>query len=179
MPLPKISFVAPIIRSATAQLETYMPGQVTLFNAEPANQVEIVEPQTYHFGGQDMLSAFAFPQCEIAAVTGDTGEWAIARSEADHDPRVNVALWIEGAEGDIPTLYEQTLGLVRCVIECLNPVGAFGPGVEIAQRQGISWRIDVVPHDPTARTPSEGRTFQKWLGSGIVQFRLETVEHFT
>lgn len=179
MPLPSIDFAAPLIRAATASLQTAMAGQVAAFNAEPANTVELAEPGTYHFGGQDLLAAFAFPQVEIAVVSGLTGAFAIGRREVDHDPRLNVAIWLDGEQGEIPTLYEKTLGLTRCVIECLVPPGAFGPGVEIAQQNGITWRIDVIPFDPTASTPAEGRNFQKWLGSGLIQFQLELVEHFT
>jgi hypothetical protein len=65
------------------------------------------------------------------------------------------------------------------VIECLVPTGAFGAGVELAQDLGVAWRVDVLPYDPTAATPAEGRDFQKWLGSGLVQFRLEPIEHFS
>jgi hypothetical protein len=181
MALPKIQFVGPIIRAAIAALQTNMPGQVAVFNAEPANTVDLDAPATYHFGGQDLLAAYPFPQIEVAAVTGDTGNWAIGRSEVDHNPRVNVAVWIDGADGggDIPVLYEKAAGYVRCVIECLSPTGAFGAGVELAQEQAIAWRIDPVPFDPTSSTPAQGRDFQKWLGSGLVQFRLEDVEHFT
>jgi len=180
MALPKIGGEAPIIRAAMAQLQTYMAGQVALFNAEPANaQVQIVAPASYWFGGQVLLSGYAFPQIEVAAVTGDTGAWAIGRSEVDHDPRVNVAIWVQGDIGDAPKLYEQTLGLKRCVIECLAPTGAFGPGVEIAQAGGISWRMDGIPIDPTAASPAQGRDFQLWRGSALVQFHLEDVEHFS
>lgn len=179
MALPTIEFVAPEIRAAILQLQTYMPGQAAAFNADARNSIDIEAPATYHFGGQDLLNAYAFPQVEVAAVTGDTGEFAIGRTRADHDPRVNVAIWLQGSEGDIPHLYEQTVGMVKCVIECLAPVGAFGPGIEISNQGGIVWRIDVLPNDPTATSPNEGRDFQKWLGSGLVQFHLEAVEHFT
>lgn len=179
MALPTIDFAAPLIRSAIAQLQAAMPGQVALFNAEAANQVDIVAPATYHFGGQDMLNAYAFPQVEVAAVMGDTGQFGINRTEVDHDPRVNVAVWLNGDVGEIPALYEQTLGMVRCVIECLVPRGAFGPEVDIAQQGGVSWRVDVLPFDPTATSPQDGRDFQRWLGSGLVQFRLETIEQLT
>lgn len=179
MALPTIDFAAPLIRAAIATLETSMPGQVAAFNAEPANQVEIEEPQTYHFGGEDLLNAHAFPQIEVAVVAGDTGNFAIDRSEVDHDPRVNVAIWLEGDKGDVSQLYEQMLGLIRCAIECLAPKNAFGPGVELAQQRGISWRADTVPWDPTASSPAQGRDFQKWMASGLIQFRVETVEHFT
>lgn len=179
--LPTMKGDAPLVRAAIAQLQTYMAGQIGLFNADPANTVELDEPQTYHFGGNDLLTAFAFPQIEVAAVIGDTGLFTINRATVDHNPRVNVSVWQDGADGggDIPTLYEKMLGFKRCVIECLAPNNAFGPGVEIAQVNGVSWRIDVLPHDPTASTPAEGRKFQKWLGSALIQFRLEDVETFT
>lgn len=178
MALPQIKFVAPIIRAGIAQMQAHMADQVAAFNAEPANQVALVAPATYHFGGNDLLTAFAFPQVEVAAVTGDTGQWAIGHAEVDHNPRVNIALWLEGDQGEIPALYEQTTGLVRCIIECLSPAGAFGPGVQLAEEQAITWRVDVIPNDPTANSPEQGRDFQKWLGSGLIQFRLEDVEQF-
>lgn len=179
MTLPKMQGEGPLIRAAIAQLQAYMPGQVAAFNAEPANTVELPVPETYHFGGQDLLNAYAFPQIEVAIVTGDTGEFSIERTEVDHDPRANVAIWHQGDVGDVPQLYEAMLGLKRCVIECLVPRNAFGPGVEIAQQRGISWRIDTLPWDPTASSPATGRDFQKWMGSALVQFRLEDVEKFT
>lgn len=177
--LPKIGFVAPVVRAAMAQLQTYMPLQVAQFNAEAGNEVTLDAPQTIHFGGEDLLNAYAYPQIEVGVPAGDFGKWSIDRAAADHDERLNIAIWLEGAEGDIPSLYEQTLGMLRCVIECLAPANACGPGVEIAQQKGVSWRADVVPNDPTAFGPHQGRAFQKWLGSGLIQIRLEDVESFT
>jgi hypothetical protein len=181
MTLPSMQGDAPLIRAAITRLETYMPGQVTVFNAEDVNTVELTAPATYHFGGQDLLAAFAFPQVEVAVVAGNTGNFAVDRTEVDNDPSLNVAIWVDGADGggDVPTLYETVLGLKRCVIECLVASNVFGPGVQIAQENGISWRADVVPFDATAYTPAEGRKFQKWLGSALIQFKLEDVEHFT
>lgn len=174
-----IKFAAPLVRAATATLQAGMPAQVAAFNAEVANLVDIAVPATYHFGGQALLAAYAFPQCEVAAVSGKLGNFTHRQATADHDLMVNVALWVQGDEGDIPTLYEKTLGLVRCAIECLTPDGAFGPGVVLAKDLGISWRCDVVPYDPTASSPAQGRSFQSWLGSGLIQFRVEPVELFT
>lgn len=179
MALPAIGFTAPIISAAIATLKASMPGQVDQFNADPASTVELPEPQSFHRGGQDLLSAFAFPQIEVASVSGTLGPFAIGRAEADHDPRVNVAIWLDAEQGEIPDLYDKIQGLTRCVIECLVPTGAFGGGVQIVEQGGVSWRTDVVPYDPTASSPAEGRSFQKWLGSGLIQFALETVERFT
>ena len=177
MPLPKIAFVAPLIRAGLATLQASMPEQVALFNAE--GNAQIVTPATMHFGGTDLLSAFEFPQLELAGVAGDSGPFSIDRTEFDHDPRLTCGIWVQGAKGEIPELYEQVLGLVRCAIECLAPRNAFGPGVELSQAGGISYRIDVVPQDLTAAQPSAGRDFQNWLGSGMISFHLETVERLS
>lgn len=178
MALPAIAFTSPIITAAIATLQAHMPGQVAQFNADPASTVELLEPQTYHRGGQDLLSAYPFPQIEVASVTGTMGPFAIGRLEADHDPRVNVAIWLDGAQGEIPDLYDKIQGLTRCAIECLVPTGAFGGGVQIVEQGGVTWRTDVVPFDPTSSSPQDGRNFQKWMGSGLIQFALELVEHF-
>jgi hypothetical protein len=50
-----------------------MAGQIASSTPTRRTLVELDEPQTYHFGGHDLLTAFAFPQIEVAAVTGDTG----------------------------------------------------------------------------------------------------------
>lgn len=178
MTLPSIAFTPPIVTAAIASMKANMASQVAVFNADPASTVELLEPQTYHRGGQDILSAYPFPQVEVASVAGTLGPFAIGRAEGDHDPRVNVAIWLDGELGEIPDLYDKIQGLTRCVIECLVPNGAFGAGVQIVEAGGISWRTDVVPFDPTSSTPAEGRTFQKWLGSGLLQFQLQLVEHF-
>jgi hypothetical protein len=173
-----IKFAAPLVRAAIATLQAGMAAQVAAFNAEAANLVDVAVPATYHFGGQALLNAYSFPQCEVAAVTGKLGNFPIRQATADHDMQVNVALWVKGDVGDIPTLYEQTLGLTRCAIECLAQPDAFGPSITLAKDLGISWRCDVIPFDPTAHTPAEGRDFQSWLGSGLMQFRCEPIELF-
>jgi len=178
MALPSIKFVAPLVRAALATLAADMPAQVTAYNAQAENLLDIVAPASYWFGANDLLSSAAFPQIEVAAVNGDLGNFTVGRATADHDLRVNVALWLQGATGDVPALYEQTVGLIRCVIECLVPVGAFGPGVQLANDLGVSWRCDVIPADLTAAKPVDGRPIENWLGSGLLQFRVEPLETF-
>lgn len=152
-----------------------MAEQVAQFNAELENAVDIEAPQTYHFGGTDLLSAHAWPQVEVAAIEGRTGAESQDRLEKDYDLTINVVVWLEGESGEVPALYEQALGIARCVIECLNVADAFGPSTELAEDGGaIYWRGDVVPPDPTA----ESREFRRWRTPVFVQFRLSLVEKF-
>ena len=170
----EIAFVAPIIRAAIASLQAGLPARIAAFNAESANQVDLAAPVAYHFGGNDVLSTAGFPQVEIAAAQGALGAWTIGRSEVDHDPVVNAVVWQEALTGQIPPAYEAALGYVRCLLEVLRAPNAFGAGVEIAQEQGVFWRVDVIPFEMT----DEQREFRKWRVPALVVFRLETVEKF-
>jgi hypothetical protein len=174
MALPTIDFAGPVIRAAIASLQAGMPGQVAAFNAEPANLAALEAPTVYHFGGQDVLDAFPFPQVEVFTPSGRTGNWAVQRVEVDHDLRLNVVVWTEGDTGEIPDLAEKALGYARCVIECLAPPDACGPRVELAQENAVVWQIDVIPGDPTA----DGREFRRWRAPAFIQLGLETVERF-
>jgi hypothetical protein len=172
--LPPIKFAAPYIRAAIATLEGQMPEQVAQFNEQEENLVEIEAPATYHFGGTDLLSAFPWPQVEVAAIDGRFGAASYNYSERDYDPTINVVVWLEGVSGEIPELYEKALGIARCVIECLRPKDAFGPETELAEDGAIYWRGDVIPADPT----DDNREFRRWRTPVFVQFRLEVVENF-
>ncbi len=172
----EITFVAPIIRATIASLQAGMPARIAAFNAEPANTVDLEVPLdgSYYFGGNDVLSASAFPAVEVAAGQGTFGGWTVGRTEVDHDPIVNVVLWQEAGSGLIPPVYEAALGYARCVIETLRQPNAMGDGVEIAQDAGVFWRIDTLPYDMT----DDQRTFRKWRVPALVMLRLETVEKF-
>ncbi|RDI73303.1 hypothetical protein Gocc_2903 [Gaiella occulta] len=172
----EIAFVAPLLRAAIATLKAGLPARIAAFNAQTENTVALAAPDVsaYHFGGNDVLSAAGFPQIEVAAPQGSFGAWTIGRTEVDHDPVVNVVVWQEALHGQIPPAYEAALGYVRCVIEALRSPGAFGGQVEIAQDNGVFWRIDVLPDDMT----SDGREFRKWRVPALITFRLETVEKF-
>lgn len=176
MAVPSIDFVAPTIRAALASLQANMAGQVALFNAEGANTVQLTAPQTYKFGIVEPHAAFPFPQVEAAAVEGSFGQWGLARVEVDHDPRVNVVIWLQGVTGETDKEYERMLGMLRCAIEILSRPDAFGPEVEISNEQGIYWRLsELIPLEMDAPE----REVRKWLIPGFLQFRLEKVEHFT
>jgi hypothetical protein len=171
---PPITFAAPIVRAALATLEAGMPAQVVQFNAEPANTIDLEVPQTYHFGGQDILSAYAFPQVEVAVVDGQLSGWSLGQVDADHGPTCNVVAWLEGEKGEIPELYEQALGLGRCVIECLAQPGAFGANAIPSRTRPAYWRVDTIPADPT----SDGREFRRWRTPFFAQFPLDALERF-
>lgn len=176
MPQPVIQFVGPEIRAAIATLKAGMAGHVALFNAEPANTVDIEAPATYHFGIADDLAAHPFPQVEVAAVEGRFGEWTVDRVHADHDPTVNVVVWLQGVTGQIAPIYEQLLGMARTVIELLAEPGAWGPEIELANENGIYWRVsETIPFE----TDDATREVKKWLAPAFLQFKLEKIERRT
>ncbi len=177
MALPSIGFVAPIVRAAIVSLKADLPGQIVLFNAEAANTVDLTAPATasYHFGATDTHSAFTFPQVEVAAVQGQTGQFAVGRVEVDHDVAVNVICWLEGLTGEVAPVYEQLLGMARVVIEVLSRPDAFGPEVELSNETGIFWRVsEAIPLDGD----DPNREILKWRVPVFLQFRVETVERF-
>lgn len=172
--MASIQFAAPLIRSAISSLQAGMAAQVALFNAEAANTVDLVVPQTYHFGATDTLSAFAFPQVEVAVIEGQLAGWSLQQHDADHLPRVTVAIWTECLTGLIPTAYEESLGLGRCAIELLCRDGAFGTSAVLARGEAVTWRTDCLPADLT----SPDRTIEKWRVPFFATFPLETIEIF-
>ena len=175
---PSITFVAPLVRAALATLAQGMPDQIAAFNAQAENLVDLTTPQTYVFGALPLLASAAHPIVECAGVSGDIGNFTVGRATGDHDLRINVAIWAQGQTGDVPALYEETLGLMRCVVEVLVHEGGFGPGVKLANDLGISWRCDVIPADLTAASQEAGRSIEAWRGSGLLQFRCEPLESF-
>lgn len=159
-----------------ASLQAGMPARVAAFNADPSNLVDIVTPATYTLGVIDAHAANPFPQLEAAAVEGTFGEWSVGRAEVNHDPRVNVVIWLQGVTGEIAPVYEQMLGMIACVIEVLRAPDACGAEVEIANDQGIYWRLsELIPLE----MDSPEREIRTWLVPGFLQFRLEKVEHFS
>lgn len=152
-----------------------MPARVAAFNADVANLVDIEVPATYTFGIVDTHAAFPFPQVEIAAVEGRFGQWGVARVEVDHDPTVNVVIWLQGVTGEIAPVYEQMLGMLKCAIEVLRAPDACGPQVEIANENGLYWRVsEMIPLE----MDDSDRDVKKWLVPGFLQARLEKVEQF-
>lgn len=173
----KIQFVGPIIRAALAALKADLPTQIAIFNAEAENGVDLVVPVVYAFGADDPLGVSGFPVVEVAAAQGRTGNFAVERTEFDHDPAITICVWHEGDRGEFSTTYEMSLGLARCVIETLLADDAFGPDAEIPDRAdggGIYWRSDALPADPT----DDGREFRKWRVPVLIQFDLQAVERF-
>jgi hypothetical protein len=168
-----IAFVAPQIDAALATLERELPDAIAAFNAEAAAAVELATPQAYVFGAADPL--VVFPTIEVAAGEGSMGNFAVARSEVDHDPQVTVVVWHEGERGELSPTYRMSLGMARCVIEVLTRPEAFGAGVEVSNDDGaVSWRTAALPVDLT----EDGREFAKWQVPVLISFRLENVERF-
>lgn len=172
MALPSIRFAAPIIRSAIKTLRADLPAQLAAFNNESVNEVELETPVVYRFGTNEPLFADGFPAVDVFVSDGKVHGHSAERLEADHDFNCGIVVWIEGDDGEVPPMLEKALGYSRCVIETMNPEGAFGGTVEVAVEPGISWRIDTIPADPAARE------VQRWRTYAFVQFPLETVERF-
>jgi len=176
MAAPAMHWVAAEIRAALETLEAGMPAQVAAYNADPANEAVLDAPESYHFGVAHPLAAHAFPQVEVAAVEGRFGQWAVERTEADHDPTLNVVIWLQSGSGEAAEVYEQLLGMAKCAIELLRVDGAFGPEVEISNENGIYWRVsEAIPLE----MDDEQREVKVWTVPVFLQFRLEKVERFT
>lgn len=173
--LPQIAFMPPLIDATILSLQTRMPDQVAAFNANPANPLDITVPATYHFGIADEHSLHPFPQIEVAAVEGRFGRWALNHTAADHDPTLNVVIWLQGVTGQIGPVYRELLGLVQCAIEILAQPGAFGGENELASDNGIYWRLsELIPLE----TDDPERQVRTWLVPAFLQCRLEVVEQF-
>lgn len=167
--------VIAMIDTAIATLQGQLPAAVTAHNADTATTVDIAAPATYHFGATDLLDAFPFPQIEVAAGTGRTGNWDVNRDEVDHDTTLQVILWLQGDTGEVPRLYRQSLSYRRPIINILRVTGALGAGVEISNEPGgIFWRADVIGAELTL----EERSLRVWRAPLLIQFQLEDVDRF-
>jgi hypothetical protein len=178
----KIGFVSPLIRATLATLQAKLPDQITAFNAEAENTVDLVQPVAYAYGAQDPLGVDGFPVIEVAATQGSGGGASVGLgeqgSEFDHFPIVNVVIWHEGDRGELQPTYEMSLGLARCAVECLLPAGGFGPDaspiVDENGRLALFWRTDAIPTDPT----DDAREFLKWRVPVFLQFTVQHIDHF-
>lgn len=189
----KLEWVAPIIRTALATLEDKLPDQIAAYNAESENLIDLVVPAAsftgyvsgggYVFGADDPLGVNGFPVIEAAITSGSGGPASVGLggegSEFDHLPTLNVVVWHEGDRGELPTTYEMSLGLARCVMECLLPNGALGGNVSPtidaqSGRLAFNWRSEAIPADPT----DDNREFRKWRVPVFIQLGLEHIDQF-
>lgn len=172
--MARITFAAPVIRAALATLEARFPTHVAAFNAEAANDVELVAPVAYAFGALDPMTDY--PVVEASLLGGQLGPFDVHTVEADSSPTLNLVIWLMGTTGEVPTLYEQALGYARCAIEILVEADAFGPDYGIANEQGaIDWRIlGVLPAEPA----DKDRTIERWRIPVSVQVKLDGVERW-
>jgi hypothetical protein len=169
-----MTFAAPLIRTTITRLQADLDDAIAAFNAQPENTVDLVMPVQFAFGAADPLILVAGPVVEVSVPSGTSGDYDIGNSEFDHDLRLNVCVWHEGDRGELPTTYEMSLGLARCIVEVLTQDAAMGAEVDIAGQNGWRWRADVIPEDPS----DDGREFRKWRVPVLVEFTLETVERF-
>jgi hypothetical protein len=179
----KIGFVMPLLRAAKATLDAGLADQLAAFNAESENTVDLDDPVKIIIGADDPLGVDGFPVVELAATQGAGGGASVglgeAGSEFDSFPVLTVVVWNEGDQGELPPTYERSLGMARCVLECLLPAGALGgdasPVVDENGRLAMFWRTDAIPADPT----DDGREFRKWRVPCLVQLTCQQIDHFT
>lgn len=184
--MAKIDFGAPIIRAALASLEADFAAHVAAFNAETENLVDLVVPIAsvagygsgggYVFGAEPEL--VNFPLVEAAIIAGTMGPFSTGSAgvgDSDHTPRLQITLWQMGETGEVPALYEASLGYARCVIEILSEDGKLGPTAEVA-----GGRADAISYqalEPIVANPEqENRQFRKWRVPIVVSFVVEAVE---
>lgn len=177
----KITFASPVVKAALATLQAGLPAQIAVFNAESQNTVDLTTPVAYVYGADDPLGVAGFPVVEVAAATG-TGHGSSVSlgtvgSDFDHQIQLTVVCWHEGDRGELPTTYEMSLGMARCIIELLLVDGALGATAKVAEDATgplFTWRTDALPADLT----SDAREFTKWRVPVFIQFAVMAVETF-
>jgi hypothetical protein len=174
----KIKFAPSIIRAAIASLESEFADHVAVFNAEPENLVDLDVPAAYVFGADDVMDAF--PIIEVSILRGTIGPFSVGQAgvgDADHTPRLQVIVWLQGVTGEVPALYEAGLGYARCVIEILTVDGALGPEAEVSGTREDA--IDYSVEGPISTDPAEvAREFRKWKIPVVIDFVVEAVDHW-
>lgn len=168
-----LKHIAPTIRATIASLKAGMGARVIVFNAEPVNEVTLVEPadDSYIFGGDDQLERHTAPIIEVYISSGEFGEANLGRGMQDVDDRLVVTVWAEGETGEVPEVYETIVGYGRCILEVLLQEHAFGDGVEIKnQPGGVSYQYLTIP-----TAPAEDRSFDQFRTAGVFSFTLEDI----
>ena len=168
-----LKHIAPTIRATIASLKAGMAARVAAFNAEPENEVALVEPadDSYIFGGDDQLERHTAPIIEVYISSGELGEADIERAMQDVDDRLVVTVWAEGVSGEVPEIYETVVGYGRCILEVLLQTGAFGEGAEIKDQPGaVSYQYLTIP-----TASAEDRSFDQFRTAGVFSFALEDV----
>lgn len=176
--MQRISFVAPIIRTALATLEEEMAEHVAAFNAEGENEVELEVPVDYVFGATEVMDAY--PLIEASILRGQMGPFSVGDAgvgDADSTPVLQVIVWLQGVTGEVPPLYEAGLGYARCVIEILTVDGALGPDAEVSgtRDDAISYSVEgPLPVDPA----DVARELRKWKIPIVIDFVVEAVDRW-
>lgn len=176
MPPPTMEGIAPVIRAALETLERDFPAHVAVFNAEPANLVDLAVPGRYVFGADPVMDLY--PIVEVSSLEGTFGPFSVGDAgeagDFDSTPQLNVVVWLQGATGEVPELYEAGLGYVRCVVQILCQRGALGDNAEVSGEvpDAIRWSVDVIPGGPA----DVERELRRWKLPCQVSFRIEAVE---
>lgn len=176
-----LTFVSPIVNDTIATLQANLPAQITAFNATPGAPVQLPTTIVYVPWAQDPLGTEGFPVIEAACDQGTSGAFDIDNDHPEwaHAAILKVTVWHEGDRGEVASTCEISVGLAKCVLECLLPYGAMGAGVQIADPRdpdgggrGIFWQLRGLPADLAA----DGRDFKKWRVPVTLQFHLITIE---
>lgn len=175
--MARIDFVSPIIRSALTYLQAHYADHVAVYNAEPANLIDLEVPASYVFGAATVMDVY--PILEATILDGTMGPFSVGQAgvgDADSTPRLNVVLWLQGVTGEVPDLYEAGLGHVRVIIEQLCEQGALGANAEVAgdRSDAIDWRVDTIPGGPA----NVERELRKWRLPCQVSFAVEAVDNW-
>jgi len=178
MAIKRIKGPAPIIRAAVATLQSELPAHIAAFNADGVNAVDLDDLVAVIFGATD--ERLGYPYAEVAILDGTFGPFStgeVGVGDADHTPRLQVVVWLEGGSGDAPKLYEQGIGYAVAVIEILAQDGALGVEAEVSgtREDAIRYRFEgPIPSDMT----SQDRAFWKWRYPVVVELVVEAVDHW-
>jgi hypothetical protein len=175
--MPSIAFLEPIIDAAINSLQAELPAAIVAYNAEAGHvgALALVEPEEYVFGATDAMTVF--PLVEVNVSEGTMGPFSLGDAgvgDADHDPRLNVVVWLQGTTGEVPDVYRNALGYARLVVEILCEDGRLGATAEVSgtRDDAIRYRFDVIPADPA----DVDREIRKWKVPAFVSFAVEAVE---
>jgi hypothetical protein len=109
-----------------------MPDRISVFNTEPENDVELtpIDGDAYFFGGKPDSDP-RYPCVEVAVTALPLQDFSIGQVDVDARPVAMVAVWMQGAPGDTPAIYETVLGYGRCILEVLLQPDAWGASVTV------------------------------------------------
>jgi hypothetical protein len=159
----------PVVATTLASLQdeaSGLPAAIADYNAEDGHNYELEVPseQAYYPGGDD--TGAIVPWVEVAVGTGRIANFSLQQLSADLAADLSVALWLEGATGEIPEIYERALGYGRVLAEVLMVPDACGP-LDVETMSFLFPAIPIGDFNP------QTRTFDRWRTAAIVELTLE------